>query len=325
MNGGEVAASVRAELEPRRAEMVELLGRLVEIEVAAATISSGLNRFAAELYVAVRRTLGAWRTPCRKARTGRATGTQFTVDCRRRRTLPRVRRLCCSSNHYDTVWPTGTLARIPFSVDPDGVARGPGCFDMKGGIVELYFALQALRARGLRPRRRLEILFTCDEEVGSPGSRPLIERVAHDAALAYVLESPLPGGTLKTARKGTGDYLDWITRPRGARRRRTPEGHQRHAGELAHQIRNRCTRSTTSPSGPRLKTSASCAAAHVPTWWRPKLRPTSTCGSRRWPRPSASTCAMQGLNPVAPVRGAGHRRRSEPPADAAFASHGRPV
>ena len=62
--------------------------------------------------------------------------------------------------HYDTVWSTGTLERIPFSVDAEGVARGPGCFDMKGGIVVLYFALQALRARGLRPRRRLQVLFT---------------------------------------------------------------------------------------------------------------------------------------------------------------------
>jgi glutamate carboxypeptidase len=109
--------------------------------------------------------------------------------------------------HYDTVWSSGTLQRIPFSVDADGVARGPGCFDMKGGIVVLSFALQALRARGLKPRRRLEVLFTCDEEVGSPTSRALIERIARGAAIAYVLESPLPGGTLKTARKGTGDYF----------------------------------------------------------------------------------------------------------------------
>src|SRR5437016_4013828 len=113
--------------------------------------------------------------------------------------------------HYDTVWGLGTLQRIPFSVDNEGVARGPGCFDMKGGIVVLYFALQALRERGLRPRRRLEVLFTCDEEIGSPSSRPLIEQTARGAALAYVLESPLPGGTLKTARKGTGDYLVRVT------------------------------------------------------------------------------------------------------------------
>jgi glutamate carboxypeptidase len=106
--------------------------------------------------------------------------------------------------HYDTVWPKGTLERIPFSVDADGVAHGPGCFDMKAGIVVLYFALQAVREHLRRP---LHVLFTCDEEVGSPTSRALIEQTASGAAVAYVLESPLPGGTLKTARKGTGDYL----------------------------------------------------------------------------------------------------------------------
>jgi glutamate carboxypeptidase len=137
--------------------------------------------------------------------------------------------------HYDTVWPKGTLQRIPFSVDADGVARGPGCFDMKGGIVTLYFALHALRDRGLRPRRRLEVLFTCDEEVGSPTSRALIEHTAHGAALAYVLESPLPGGTLKTARKGTGDYLVRIS-GRAAHAGVEPQKGISAIGELAQQV-----------------------------------------------------------------------------------------
>jgi glutamate carboxypeptidase len=78
-------------------------------------------------------------------------------------------------------------------------------------MVVLYFALKTLRDRGLRPRRKLHVLFTSDEEVGSPSSRAVIEATAQGAALAYVLESPLPGGTLKTARKGTGDYLVKIT------------------------------------------------------------------------------------------------------------------
>jgi glutamate carboxypeptidase len=137
--------------------------------------------------------------------------------------------------HYDTVWPLGTLDRIPFNVDADGVARGPGCFDMKGGIVVLNFALQSLRSRGLRPLRRLEVLFTCDEEVGSPTSRPVIEATASGAALAYVLESPLPGGTLKTARKGTGDYLLRIT-GRAAHAGVEPQKGISAISEMAHQI-----------------------------------------------------------------------------------------
>jgi glutamate carboxypeptidase len=137
--------------------------------------------------------------------------------------------------HYDTVWPLGTLERIPFSIDSEGIVRGPGCFDMKGGIVVLYFALEALRSRGLRPSRRLDVLFTCDEEIGSPSSRSLIERIAQGADVAYVLESPLPAGTLKTARKGTGDYLVRI-KGRAAHAGVEPEKGISATIELAHQI-----------------------------------------------------------------------------------------
>jgi glutamate carboxypeptidase len=106
---------------------------------------------------------------------------------------------------------------------------------MKGGIVVLYFALRALRARGLRPRRRLEVLFTSDEEVGSPTSRKLIEETARGAAVAFVLESPLPGGTLKTARKGTGDYFVRVG-GRAAHAGVEPQKGISATHELAHQI-----------------------------------------------------------------------------------------
>jgi glutamate carboxypeptidase len=104
--------------------------------------------------------------------------------------------------HYDTVWPSGSLAENPFRVE-DGIARGPGVFDMKGGIVCLLYALRALDGR---PRRPLWILFTSDEETGSRTSRALIEDLARDCAHALVFESPLAAGALKTARKGTGRY-----------------------------------------------------------------------------------------------------------------------
>src|SRR5207237_6435309 len=70
--------------------------------------------------------------------------------------------------HFDTVWPLGSLQQNPFSVDSDGVARGPGCFDMKGGIVVLLYALVGLRTSGYQPRRPLRVLFTCDAELCSP-------------------------------------------------------------------------------------------------------------------------------------------------------------
>jgi glutamate carboxypeptidase len=102
--------------------------------------------------------------------------------------------------HFDTVWPLGTLARRPFTV-ADGVARGPGAVDMKAGIVQLVEAVAALGdATGV------DVVLTADEEIGSRTSRPLVERVARGAKAVLVLEPAAPGGALKIARKGTGDY-----------------------------------------------------------------------------------------------------------------------
>jgi glutamate carboxypeptidase len=200
VSGTQLAPQVRAELEPKLQEMVDLLGRLVQIE-SPSDDRAGLDRFAdhlLELFGELGSMEEITRSGSRHLRltvNGTDSGADHAVA------------LC----HYDTVWSSGTLDRIPFSVDADGVARGPGCFDMKGGMVVLYYALLALRSRDLRPKRRLQVLFTCDEEIGSPTSRAVIEETARGAALAYVLESPLPGGTLKTARKGTGDYWVRIT------------------------------------------------------------------------------------------------------------------
>jgi glutamate carboxypeptidase len=218
MNGAELTPLVRSELEPRRQDMVDLLGRLVSIE-SPSDDAAALERMADELA-----SLFEQFGPIARL------GTHLSLTVEGAQSDPHAAALC----HYDTVWPLGTIERIPFSVDRDGIARGPGCFDMKGGIVELYFALQALRTHGLRPKRRLEVLFTSDEETGSLSSRPLIEQTAKGAALAYVLESPLPGGMIKTARKGTGDYLVRIT-GKAAHAGVEPQKGISATGELAHQ------------------------------------------------------------------------------------------
>lgn len=105
--------------------------------------------------------------------------------------------------HYDTVWDLGTVDGWPFSVDGDR-ASGPGVFDMKAGIVQALWALRALDERGLA-RPPVRILFNGDEEIGSPASRPVIERVCEDADAVLVFE-PSAGGAIKTARKGIGIY-----------------------------------------------------------------------------------------------------------------------
>ncbi|MGW5238726.1 M20 family metallopeptidase [Monashia sp. NPDC004114] len=102
--------------------------------------------------------------------------------------------------HHDTVWPLGTLARAPFSVD-DGVVRGPGCFDMLAGLV---MALHAIADLGLRDG--VTLLVTGDEELGSASSRELIEDEARRVEAVLVLEASADGGALKTARKGTSLY-----------------------------------------------------------------------------------------------------------------------
>lgn len=110
--------------------------------------------------------------------------------------------------HYDTVWGAGTLDGWPFTVD-GGVARGPGVFDMKSGLVQALWAVRALDAAGLA-RPPLRFVLNGDEEVGSPTSRPVVEASADGVSAALVLE-PGIGGALKTARKGIGFFRIDVT------------------------------------------------------------------------------------------------------------------
>lgn len=132
--------------------------------------------------------------------------------------------------HYDTVWPLGTLASWPWRVD-DGIATGPGAFDMKAGLVQGLFALASLDALD-----GVCLLATADEEVGSHSSRALIESEAAGAAAALVLE-PSSGraGALKVARKGTSTYQVEIV-GLAAHAGLEPEKGVNALLELAHQV-----------------------------------------------------------------------------------------
>ncbi|MFH8616111.1 M20 family metallopeptidase [Streptomyces sp. NPDC017979] len=109
--------------------------------------------------------------------------------------------------HYDTVWPTGTLAgwQHPEPGD-DGRAKlsGPGIFDMKTGLVQGVWALKLARESGA-PVPTVTFLFNGDEEIGSLASRPVIEDVARRVDATLVLE-PSAHGAVKTARKGSGIF-----------------------------------------------------------------------------------------------------------------------
>ncbi|HZQ85395.1 MAG TPA: M20 family metallopeptidase [Acidimicrobiales bacterium] len=130
--------------------------------------------------------------------------------------------------HVDTVWPRGTIERWPFSVT-DGIATGPGAFDMKAGIVQLLHALAAVDDRD-----GVAVLLTADEEVGSPTSRALIEETSRGAAAALILE-PSAGAAVKTARKGVSNY-QVVARGRAAHAGLEPEKGVNAAVEIAHVV-----------------------------------------------------------------------------------------
>ena len=104
--------------------------------------------------------------------------------------------------HLDTVWPVGTLTAMPWR-SADGRLFGPGVLDMKAGIVMALAALRTLRA--LRLSRPVTFLLNSEEEVGSPVSRPITERLAATCSAVFVLE-PAQGLAYKTARKGVGHF-----------------------------------------------------------------------------------------------------------------------
>jgi glutamate carboxypeptidase len=108
--------------------------------------------------------------------------------------------------HYDTVWPAGTLATMPFGIEGDR-ARGPGVYDMKGGLAQLVVALATLRGLGLEPALTPVVLISADEEVGSRESGRQVRRLARVSGRALVLEPSLGvEGRLKTERKGVARY-----------------------------------------------------------------------------------------------------------------------
>src|SRR5215813_185730 len=137
--------------------------------------------------------------------------------------------------HYDTVYASGTLAKMPFRAK-SGKAYGPGTFDMKGGLVQALFALEALQKLRVPLAKRIVFVWNSDEEIGSDSSRKLIESEARRSDAVFVLEPSLgPHGLLKTARKGVGE-AELIVHGRASHAGLAPQEGINAVHELARQI-----------------------------------------------------------------------------------------
>ena len=136
--------------------------------------------------------------------------------------------------HFDTVWPVGQLERMPLT-RLNGRLHGPGVFDMKAGIAIAMLATRALLETASALPHRIVMLWTADEEIGSETSRAAIEEQAGRSAAVLVLEPSLPGGAVKTSRKGCGSYqvaIGGIAAHAGIEPQKGASALQ----ELAHQI-----------------------------------------------------------------------------------------
>jgi glutamate carboxypeptidase len=131
--------------------------------------------------------------------------------------------------HHDTVFPAGTLDQRPFNVE-NGRATGPGVFDMKAGIVQAIHAVASMNDRS-----GVEILLSCDEEIGSTTSRSLLEERAIACGTVLVLEPSGDGGALKTGRKGTGTF-EVVIGGRAAHAGLEPHRGVNSLVEAAHQV-----------------------------------------------------------------------------------------
>jgi glutamate carboxypeptidase len=221
-----VATDLRDWLREREPEMADLLVRLAATETPSTVPGAhdpALRLLGAELEAcgfAVRRIRGA--------RTG---GMLYARPARRVRPAPYQLLV----GHLDTVWPLGSVEALGVEAE-NGVVRGPGTYDMKGGLVEIVFALRALSEHRLVPEVTPVVLVNTDEEIGSVESRPVLERLSRWASRAFVLEPAYgPSGRLKTARKSAGHFRV-VVRGRAAHAGVNPEEGVSAILELSYQI-----------------------------------------------------------------------------------------
>jgi glutamate carboxypeptidase len=213
----------------RLGQQVDFLRRLVEIE-SPSTDKAAVDRVGAVVAEEARR-LGAIVTVDPQAVAGDNVVARWGLAQGRAEGDQRDILLLC---HMDTVHGLGSLARMP-CVAADGRLMGPGVVDMKASIAITLTALRALREARRWPPRPVTALFTSDEEIGSEHSRALIEAHARQASLVLCMEPCLPDGSLKTWRKGVGDFT-LVARGRAAHAGADHERGRNAIEELSHHV-----------------------------------------------------------------------------------------
>lgn len=195
--GDRDASRVLAWLTEQESAMCELLAQLARAE--SPSLAPGAQREAFSLLGEAFAALGfaVRRVP------GRGAGDHLLAHPRDRLRAHPFQLLV---GHLDTVWPLGTLEQMPVRV-VDGRLYGPGVFDMKGGLVQMLFALRALSELDLTPTVTPVAFVVSDEELGSSDSERHLLRLARSSARAFVLEPAFgPNGKLKTERKAAGAF-----------------------------------------------------------------------------------------------------------------------
>lgn len=222
------AKRVREFCHGERDWLLDLIESLVAIE-SPSTDKTAVDRCGAELARRLE-AIGAGVTRIPIAERGDHLRAEFVEAGRR------PSRQILLLGHFDTVWPVGQLDRMSIRRD-GGRLHGPGVFDMKAGIAIAMLAARAVREGGaaLSGPRTIVMLWTTDEEIGSGTSRALIEAEARLSETVLVLEPSLPGGALKTSRKGCGSY-ELVVHGVSAHAGIEPQKGVNALEELAHQI-----------------------------------------------------------------------------------------
>ena len=187
-------------LEERYPAYLDDLRTLVNIDCGT-FIKAGVNQVAD--FMQARFTAGGWQAE-RLRPTPRDPSLDLADIVVGRLTGPGTRRILMIG-HMDTVFPEGTAAARPFRIE-DSTAFGPGVSDMKGGLLAGLYAATCLQEAGQGDWASITYVCNPDEEIGSPGSKPIIASLARDADVCFVLEGARENGDIVSARKGVADF-----------------------------------------------------------------------------------------------------------------------